>query len=834
MASPSVGRQAENRLERLELDHFEAQDGESFDAVKWLNQRLSRSGVAFDKLEQNLSSLGMSVQLLCQDTSESIEVASNQLVAQMSPLAHDLEQMEAEVERGKQRLTTMVQSLGDVLDSKKRSSLQTLSEIDAAKQRVETAWKALREIHSWDRKVRDCEQMIHAGNLPSVLTQLGGLKDVLEAFRMLPEYSKKEEQLKQLEEALVRATKRKTMIAVEKNTSVDLRVCCQVFVQTKRGADLKSIIDSVFAQLAERILQSGGLRDDAGATEYATAVRTVLEGMGKFLEERWPLLKSLEGPPPTEEAGGSKEITATKEEGDDTLGVGTDVNDVVVSAVQSALGVLSTELEKRLGSNSPASPKSASAPTEDGMPSEEHQRAARAMASLAAYVDGFATVEAVTPIAAGRPVLWSNICSERDGFTGLPWALLHDVVRYVMLQPMRDEAMLLLPPVRSQLPPSEAVLLAESNAQKLFHLPTTWARKAKDAGLARLAAIWLGCVDTVCAEYWQRWNVLVDTFKNTLRAKLPREGAAQPAGGAAATFDATLLGSCLQLHAVLHSGIAERFVAVQGEVLQAALQMRNAEQSAFSVALEQKLHNPAEWCERFASLPAEALKHAHSVVQDDDPTIATGGGRTLPAAAAALAEIERQVKGLVTQCCVQPVQAILAGYHKADEWTKEARTTSEAMVVGSLLPLQCVTSVGEHLFSLVPQLDRQQEGAQNQWLPTILEAVADVTVQKALQIERLTILGAKQVVADLEYVQKVTEALGGAGVESLGEHGAELRAFLEAVRYLLAQWQKQQDCATKGTQYVEELREGPSAHQRKFERMLKGVLGLDRPEPLRR
>lgn len=338
-----------------------------------------------------------------------------------------------------------------------------------------------------------------------------------------------------------------------------------------------------------------------------------------------------------------------------------------------------------------------------------------------------------------------------------------------------------------------------------------------------MAAIWLGCVDTVCAEYWQRWNVLVDTFRNTLRAKL-----------SSATFDATLLGSCLQLHAVLHSGIAERFTAVQAEVLQAALQMRRAEQSPFSVALEQKLQNPAEWCERFALLPAEALKNSHAAVQGDDATLAAGGGRPLPAASVALEEIERQVKGLVTQCCVQPVQAILVGYPNSPEWTKEARNASEAMVVGSLLPLQSITSVGEHLFSLVPQLDRNQEGAQNQWLPTILEAVAEVTVQKALQIERLTILGAKQVVADLEYVQKVTEALGGgAGVESPGEHGAELRAFLEAMGYLLVQWQKQQECAAKGTQYVEELREGPAALQRKFERVLKGILGFDRPEPPR-
>merc|ERR1719335_135847 len=103
MATPTSTESREQRLERLELEHFESDDGD-FDAVRWLNTRLARSSVGFDKLKSHLSSLGMSVQLLCQDTSESIEVASNQLVTQMSPLAHDLDQMQAEVVRGKERL----------------------------------------------------------------------------------------------------------------------------------------------------------------------------------------------------------------------------------------------------------------------------------------------------------------------------------------------------------------------------------------------------------------------------------------------------------------------------------------------------------------------------------------------------------------------------------------------------------------------------------------------------------------------------------------------------------------------------------------------------------
>eukprot|EP00439_Symbiodinium_sp_Y106_P001146 s2478_g1.t1 len=73
---------------------------EAFDPVAWLNARLARSHVPFDKLDQHLSSLGMSCQLLCQDTSEAIELASNQLVAQLSASSRGMEKMRQEASWG--------------------------------------------------------------------------------------------------------------------------------------------------------------------------------------------------------------------------------------------------------------------------------------------------------------------------------------------------------------------------------------------------------------------------------------------------------------------------------------------------------------------------------------------------------------------------------------------------------------------------------------------------------------------------------------------------------------------------------------------------------------
>ncbi|CAK9010927.1 unnamed protein product [Durusdinium trenchii] len=219
--------------ERLTLEDFASTpSNEAFDAVAWLNHRLSRSSLPMEKLDQHLASLSMSCQLLCQDTSESIELASNQLVSQLSSAGPKMETMRQEASKGYGRLGDVLEGLKDA-DDRKRSGLKGLAEIDVVKTRVETACNALREVGSWERKVKDCEQMVHSGNLGEALGQLKGLQGVLDAFRMLPEFARKSEQLSQLEEQLLFSARRRARSAFEKNSPEELRVCSEV----RRGAE---------------------------------------------------------------------------------------------------------------------------------------------------------------------------------------------------------------------------------------------------------------------------------------------------------------------------------------------------------------------------------------------------------------------------------------------------------------------------------------------------------------------------------------------------------------------------------------------------------------------
>jgi hypothetical protein len=393
-----------------------------------------------------------------------------------------------------------------------------------------------------------------------------------------------------------------------------------------------------------------------------------------------------------------------------------------------------------------------------------------------------------------------------------------------------DDASALKPVVHGTRP-SEAVLAAESNAKKLLQMPHSWAQRLEQQGLAKLAAPWLACVDETCASFWRNWDKLFETFLNTMDQAGAQDKRAD--GSMECTYDASLLNECMQLHGMLHDSIPVALAAFQGEVVQLAVRMAASTEPAFSVAIAAKLADPAVWCARLAIPSEKALEAARVTVLGGGGMVGLAGSSgPLPATSAALATAEREARAIVTRCCMQPVNALLAGYPDEAQWTTEP---AAAELQGGVLPLKRVTAVGEHLFSLVPQLERSQDSSQFQWLNPILEAVVEATVQQALQIRRLTLRGAEQLTVDLEYVQKVTDALGSSGgagpaadTSGIDNKPSPLADFLEVLGFLLAQLRRKQECTAKGEAFVEESRDS-SAPGRRYERLLRAILGLERP-----
>jgi len=499
----------------------------------------------------------------------------------------------------------------------------------------------------------------------------------------------------------------------------------------------------------------------------------------------------------------------------------------MASAVLAALAVLGKRLEP---SFSVAAVGAGESPDEAML---AHSRASRAVAVLAEYVEGLPSLANCAPMVED-PTLWVHCCRDSaDGSTqALPWALLHEVAVFVIWRPMQDDAMALVPPTQGNIKPSEAVLVAESNAKKLMQLPSTWARYLEDKGGSRLVAVWLACVDATCEAYWKKWDALVDTFENTLKSRAS-EGSMSDG-----SIDAGLLNECMQLHSMLHDNISVQFLSCQLHVLQLATRMRESPETPLGRALEEKLRGPDAWCDRLAVPSAEALRGASSLLQGLGPehvALTTQATKALPLSTAALGKVVGQVRALVTRCCVQPIVTMLSAYAEAHEWV--AQSSSDVLpLAGGRSPLPSITAVGEHLFALMPLLERPQEGShkQVQWLPSILDGIVETVTQKVLNIRQLTPNGAQQLIADLEYLHKVTEALGSdsSGSPSPSAAGGaaagaawRLGETLGALGFLAAQQRRQQECAAKGEAFIEAPREGTPA-PRRVEKALRAALGL--------
>eukprot|EP00929_Paragymnodinium_shiwhaense_P051567 TRINITY_DN25930_c0_g2_i1.p1 TRINITY_DN25930_c0_g2~~TRINITY_DN25930_c0_g2_i1.p1 ORF type:complete len:508 (+),score=162.21 TRINITY_DN25930_c0_g2_i1:94-1524(+) len=472
-----------------------------------------------------------------------------------------------------------------------------------------------------------------------------------------------------------------------------------------------------------------------------------------------------------------------------------------------------------------------------------------AVSLLAAYVDGFEAL-AKCALVAESPDLLSAICRddpEESPAEVVPWILLKEVTAMVILRPMVDDAMALSPVAEKQatLRPSEAVLAAESTTLKLLQMANSWSQRLEQQGLSGLAVPWLACVDETCAMFWKVWDKLFETFRSTIAQKHGgREGGSPEAGSFSSGFDAALLNECMQLHGLLHDSIPASFGSFRTEALRTTGRLAASDDQAFGRAISLKLQGAGDaWCERLGVPSVAALKAAYaSVAGVGAGAMPPSAGleapaSILPAASKALAAAEKEARDIVTKCCVQPVAAILAGYPEEPQWLRADGTAGD--LAGGLMPLGRVTAVGEHLFSLVPQLERSQDGSQIQYLPTVLEAVVETAVQQALLIKKMTLLGAEQLIVDMEYVQKVTDALGhnDDGTGDVGNLGAlplaaaapknSLAEFLQAMTFLSSQLKKRQECTARGEAYAED--DAVPGLSRRFERPLRAALGLERP-----
>ncbi|CAK0910346.1 unnamed protein product, partial [Prorocentrum cordatum] len=175
------------------------------------------------------------------------------------------------------------------------------------------------------------------------------------------------------------------------------------------------ITKTVFLEVAEKAWQSQDPGSNPSAAALANATKAVFDAVRQFFEDRWQLLQSLEA---AAAQGGDKGDPEAGEAA--AAGAAAAVPGVAAGALQGALHVLAGRLERTLS----LAPQTAAG--EDGETSAAHARASRAVAVLAAYVDGFASLAGCNAMASSGS-LWLQVCKGSDQSQVLPWALLVEV-----------------------------------------------------------------------------------------------------------------------------------------------------------------------------------------------------------------------------------------------------------------------------------------------------------------------------------------------------------------------------------------------------------------------
>eukprot|EP00011_Vannellida_sp_DIVA3-517-6-12_P015100 CAMPEP_0114622544 /NCGR_PEP_ID=MMETSP0168-20121206/9793_1 /TAXON_ID=95228 ORGANISM="Vannella sp., Strain DIVA3 517/6/12" /NCGR_SAMPLE_ID=MMETSP0168 /ASSEMBLY_ACC=CAM_ASM_000044 /LENGTH=605 /DNA_ID=CAMNT_0001833765 /DNA_START=276 /DNA_END=2089 /DNA_ORIENTATION=- len=201
------------------------------------------------------------------------------------------------------------------------------------------------------------------------------------------------------------------------------------------------------------------------------------------------------------------------------------------------------------------------------------------------------------------------------------------------------------------------------------------------------------------------------------------------------------------------------------------------------------------------------------------------GYKVLPGPTQLFMSFDSSVQSFVFDTMFYFLRENLQGLPQFPSWTKEAEVSAAGLEVPtfSMTPLSYVSQIGEHLFTLPQQLepyasvganagpqraaspfpeadDAQAEpeasggeeddstGFVYQWVSAVSRATMSLYLQKISQIKRLSPLGAKQLLTDIEYLFDVMSALGVPAndnlvtvKEFLEKPENELRAQLETV-----------------------------------------------------
>eukprot|EP00742_Colponemidia_sp_Colp-10_P007584 GILJ01008175.1.p1 GENE.GILJ01008175.1~~GILJ01008175.1.p1 ORF type:complete len:800 (-),score=169.88 GILJ01008175.1:8-2386(-) len=215
-------------------------EAEHFDLKQWVNDTLRAPRRAGETIDKHLSASTMRLLLLSQELQDSIQQSSEQLVAAVPRALREVEKVRMEAWDLRKRLSSTISHLSHV-DDQSKHSLAWLQEVDTVRSRIETCKEILKEVDNFSKKTAELEVQLQRGQWLSVAEQVKTMQANFPAMEGLSELQDKKKKLVEFESKLQEALKPRTLDALRENDFDTLRDCLKVYEQLERSEDFKEL-----------------------------------------------------------------------------------------------------------------------------------------------------------------------------------------------------------------------------------------------------------------------------------------------------------------------------------------------------------------------------------------------------------------------------------------------------------------------------------------------------------------------------------------------------------------------------------------------------------------
>ena len=238
-------------------------------------------GTSASPLERFLADLELQLQLLGEDLSMSLEERSREGVARVPKAVKEIEVVEGRVKRLHEEVRGILDRLDEV-ESESRASVEALRQLDAAKQRMESARETLQEANGLADLMASVDGIFASGNIRNMSESLARMKRGLAVVGDVPEFADGQDKVNAFEHKLEAIVRPALITALESQNSTAAREHRDVLRTTGRGSALESIYADT--RVTSRMLKQWKSRERDATTTDAGRLDASVHMIDEFLK----------------------------------------------------------------------------------------------------------------------------------------------------------------------------------------------------------------------------------------------------------------------------------------------------------------------------------------------------------------------------------------------------------------------------------------------------------------------------------------------------------------------------------------------------------------------